>query len=144
MEVRCKFQFPSSGKVHPKICPIRIGIRLLRVSIPFKRESPSKENPGKEWRRENGGFNSLQAGKSIQRPRCTKSRQHPSQVSIPFKRESPSKVKGTSEESLKSLEFQFPSSGKVHPKSAFSDPVRLWLRTPKTKHELHNAFFRQK
>ena len=117
------FQFPSNGKVYPKFGRSRDRRHNpLRVSIPFKRESVSKETqsmrrrPGKDV----AGFNSLQTGKCIQSakatahnniakrlfqfpsngkvyPKITRVPRHQlhllSQVSIPFKRESVSKVK---------------------------------------------------
>ena len=38
-----KFQFPSNGKAYPKVYPERITINDKTVSIPFKRESGSKD-----------------------------------------------------------------------------------------------------
>ena len=38
-----KFQFPSNGKADPKVYPERITINDKTVSIPFKRESVSKD-----------------------------------------------------------------------------------------------------
>ena len=68
-----RFPFPSNGKAYPKLFLLgRKVLRMLRVSIPFKRESISK-GYHRELHRGNGG-----------------------RVSIPFKRESISKVSGNS------------------------------------------------
>ena len=87
------FQFPSNGKVYPKQ-EIGRGAGTVRVSIPFKRESVSKEGcpDQKRWR---GIW-----------------------VSIPFKRESVSKEELSHWPSIEGnvLMFQFPSNGKVYPK----------------------------
>ena len=87
------FQFPSNGKAYPKFAKTRWTYSRNTVSIPFKRESVSKE--------------------------CR--RRVPSQiwncVSIPFKRESVSKGHpGLSPDALP-VSFQFPSNGKAYPKS---------------------------
>ena len=110
------FQFPSNGKAYPKSAgEILKWLKLKKVSIPFKRESVSKDekvilvmetpigfNSLQTGKRIQSGestyrkhqlkrFNSLQTGKRIQRIRkerkCIKIRK----VSIPFKRESVSK-----------------------------------------------------
>ena len=39
------FQFPSNGKAYPKLPPALLTIAICSVSIPFKRESISKETP---------------------------------------------------------------------------------------------------
>ena len=66
------FQFPSNGKVHRKRFLVGLPSDVVRVSIPFKRESAS------------------------QAKNCVASYQTKSQVSIPFKRESASQgTKGT-------------------------------------------------
>ena len=68
---RSEFQFPSSGKADPKIVEkaSRKQIGIVSVSIPFKRESGSKES-----------------GEKVTSGDCNR------RVSIPFKRESGSKV----------------------------------------------------
>ena len=43
-----EFQFPSNGKVYPKARIANAQLATLYVSIPFKRESVSKA--GKRWR----------------------------------------------------------------------------------------------
>ena len=91
-----KFQFPSNGKAYPKYRRRNSEDEEEVVSIPFKRESLSKE--AQEFTKE----------AIIQF------------VSIPFKRESLSKgfcirdgfVAGD-------LLFQFPSNGKAYPKGKF-------------------------
>ena len=86
-----EFQFPSNGKAYPKPACCRNGTRRWWVSIPFKRESVSKDRfvkwvPSK-WR---SCFHSLQTGKSFRTIRISihimRKRE---KVSIPFKRESP-------------------------------------------------------
>ena len=135
------FQFPSSGKVHPNLEDFVVEVVDGGVSIPFKRESPSKrEYDTNGLIIGNESFNSLQAGKSIQtligeftkRGRIefqfpSSGKVHPNValtigcgikgfVSIPFKRESPSKLGITRPLLAKCISwFQFPSSGKVHP-----------------------------
>ena len=117
------FQFPSSGKADPKFRTTKIAKRIKRVSIPFKRESGSKVNTISP--RRSGcmrSFNSLQAGKRIQRW----SWKHISslatgRVSIPFKRESGSKVGRKVHQDRRSgkyFVFNSPSSGKADPKSS--------------------------
>ena len=108
------------------------------VSIPFKRESLSKDADNAMVLVQNNGFNSLQTGKPIQSTSADLSKvpymqfQFPSNgkaypksqlsgllakkwVSIPFKRESLSK-----ELAIKACKyinpFQFPSNGKAYPK----------------------------
>ena len=60
------FQFPSNGKAYPKLPEFANGLSPDIVSIPFKRESISKEsrNPSRNPTRPR--FNSLQTGKHIQ------------------------------------------------------------------------------
>ena len=159
------FQFPSNGKAYPKILmhvmetdtdlsfnSLQTGKRIQRVSIvwstrtlsvsiPFKRESVSKEFLQKEFRApdiesfnslqtgkriqrtllqhlrgEILGFNSLQTGKRIQREINTLESCQLQTVSIPFKRESVSKANGTPEFAPSKSVFQFPSNGKAYPK----------------------------
>ncbi len=123
--LKFQFQFPSSGKVYPK-CQIpsaekkrdlvwqricRVSIPFEReslskdavnvsskctswydVSIPFERESLSKERISHHSRNLQVCFNSLRAGKSIQRKKKMKAiRIFTALVSIPFERESLSK-----------------------------------------------------
>ena len=138
------FQFPSNGKAYPKVIVHKIkDDYFIYVSIPFKRESLSKEQSdyretlsrhrfnslqtGKPiqsppWFYPTGlaiwGFNSLQTGKPIQSGRGGRiySYSDGGTVSIPFKRESLSKAM---EEMLcftKIFLFQFPSNGKAYPK----------------------------
>ena len=115
-----KFQFPSNGKTYPKALNLFEKINPEpRVSIPFKRESLSKEctepptslseqlgfqfpsngkaYPKQQVCKESGQwpvcFNSLQTGKPIQSLACPTQPGENKNVSIPFKRESLSKVK---------------------------------------------------
>ena len=69
-------------------------IRRVKVSIPFKRESLSKER----------NLRSRFSGDKL------------NLVSIPFKRESLSKVEGTPKRKEQQEKFQFPSNGKAYPK----------------------------
>ena len=87
----CSFNSLQAGKSIQTSGLPQCSFQGLRVSIPFKRESPSKPIE-KE--------NIAPAGVG---------------VSIPFKRESPSKQHKPTKVQVQSLEFQFPSSGKVHP-----------------------------
>ena len=88
-----KFQFPSSGKVYPKV--ERYGpytVHFVCVSIPFERESISKAVVLTEfWNHTNLSFNSLRAGKYIQRRNQRQIGGSHGRVSIPFERESISK-----------------------------------------------------
>ena len=63
------FPFPSNGKAYPKRSENHEAWRKHgTVSIPFKRESISKEIGDKEWiANRSKSFNSLQTGKHIQR-----------------------------------------------------------------------------
>ena len=63
---RLKFQFPSSGKYHPKKVVAVVVLIGVLVSIPFKREIPSKEKGGIMTLGKEISFNSLQAGNTIQ------------------------------------------------------------------------------
>ena len=93
---RYLFQFPSNGKVYPK----------WRLPLCWERVMES--------------FNSLQTGKSIQRPGRTAPKQwRKRQVSIPFKRESLSKGWSHSKGVTSMAKFQFPSNGKVYPKCSW-------------------------
>ena len=87
------FQFPSNGKAYPKtyFCFRHTGIRQ-QVSIPFKRESVSKDVSA----------------------RIAKEKKATA-VSIPFKRESGSKVE-LAFYVVCDVWFQFPSNGKAYPK----------------------------
>ena len=113
------FQFPSNGKAYPKTSKsFPCGFLDLRVSIPFKRESISKE-VGKTVRltATGTGFNSLQTGKHIQSQIKVRGSGHNSQVSIPFKREKHiQSVVDWIVFSPGTLLFQFPSNGKAYPK----------------------------
>ena len=87
-----------------------------RVSIPFKRESLSKESETpEETSPESESFNSLQTGKPIQSYLST-TVSKPFVVSIPFKRESLSKVTIVTHRKFLRHRFQFPSNGKAYPK----------------------------
>ena len=115
------FQFPSNGKVYPKVMAHSTVMKML------------------------GSFNSLQTGKCIQRSYIVTVIAHFNQVSIPFKRESVSKaVFAASVEEryagfnslqtgkciqsrianlnfpINSISFNFPSNGKVYPKAGSS------------------------
>ena len=67
MKVR-EFQFPSNGKVYPKILiGLTLSVLTVDVSIPFKRESVSKDQEVKVTIvKIEESFNSLQTGKCIQ------------------------------------------------------------------------------
>ena len=84
-----EFQFPSNGKAYPKSFRTTQFRGLYFVSIPFKRESISKDHPNhNQGKHGDYRFNSLQTGKHIQR--CWHSAVAQSYwcgVSIPFKRE---------------------------------------------------------
>ena len=123
-EVR-KFQFPSSGKVHPNTGRVRRGFSTIYGFNSLQAGKSIQTNSlGEIYHYPDPSFNSLQAGKSIQtprlvplivkgrvsipfkrgspsKPRCLGLFQAPKKVSIPFKRESPSKQ--YSEEDLISL-----------------------------------------
>ena len=111
------------------------------VSIPFKRESISKGDGNTALRSQRkGGFNSLQTGKAYPK----------------FKR---------IQKMANSRKFQFPSNGKAYPKKPLKglwnnvicfnslqtgkhiqrapilSPVEPWLRTPKNKRELRRTIF---
>ena len=113
-----QFQFPSNGKVEPKSEKKTIG-RFGRywVSIPFKRESVAKDDLSKIYDGETYSFNSLQTGKWRQRLHQPISHAIRTGVSIPFKRESVAKVYMLVANVLAIVLFQFPSNGKVEPKS---------------------------
>ena len=107
------FQFPSNGKAYPKFCTEFTFYNIKNVSIPFKRESVSKECFVNSfdmcfW----FCFNSLQTGKRIQSNLCS-ILSGVRKVSIPFKRESVSKEKCRTlvVALLVVLLFQFPSNG---------------------------------
>ena len=88
----------------------------IRVSIPFKRESASKEFD-EQWHEDvEPSFNSLQTGKCIERGYCCCSPHHRHEVSIPFKRESASKVDITpsaANQLIVSIPFKRESASKV-------------------------------
>ena len=72
---------------------LEAALRQIKVSIPFKRESLSKEMLKSSGAVSRSSFNSLQTGKSIQRRSQLRNHKRNEQVSIPFKRESLSKGK---------------------------------------------------
>ena len=110
-----EFQFPSNGKVYPKLWLMaRLGFGSF-VSIPFKRESISKDYGTLSDNFLLPCFNSLQTGKYIQSYRDEVILDI-FNVSIPFKRESISKAEGSIAFSSLKPRFQFPSNGKVYPK----------------------------
>ena len=138
------FQFPSNGKAYPKlVTDVVLTLIALLVSIPFKRESLSKEKFKSIEFCIGFCFNSLQTGKPIQSMLVFRKVLMWTCVSIPFKRESLSKAQWmqklrqfTSPLSFNSLQtgkpiqsnrefkatvdndlFQFPSNGKAYPKS---------------------------
>ena len=139
------FQFPSNGKVYPKKKDeFRIPRRADHVSIPFKRESVSKDIGrsdafGRQMRvsipfkRESvskvGFVLMIGCGKSetvsipFKRESVSKGESYDTieecnRVSIPFKRESVSKVPKTLTTLTRPPKpFQFPSNGKVYPKT---------------------------
>ena len=91
------FQFPSNGKAYPKIIWTTQKLMITQDSIPFKRESLSKDC---RWQRRewtcHRRFNSLQTGKPIQRLLYGNHISYNKwPVSIPFKRESLSKAIGS-------------------------------------------------
>ena len=114
--------FPSNGKAYSQVSEVRIKT-LLSVSIPFKRESVSRESSISSEL--NNCFNSLQTGKRIY------SDETANKVSIPFKRESVSQVCAKFELTVWILEFQFPSNGKAYLKSptakmdSFSEEIQV-------------------
>ena len=137
------FQFPSNGKVYPKFNGLRRQYSTAppKVSIPFKRESVSKDPPiVVQLKPLAESFNSLQTGKCIQSsgefpPNLTTRESFNSLqtgkciqrteemlwairvlVSIPFKRESVSKEFRSKPINKEETMFQFPSNGKVYPK----------------------------
>ena len=152
------FQFPSNGKAYPKPLPnfptprfftlcfnsLQTGKRIQScnsnimvirmrhtVSIPFKRESVSKEDSALFHSvLKVQGFNSLQTGKRIQRHSLKDSGRSVSDcVSIPFKRESVSKGEKLKKvlKATATLKFQFPSNGKAYPKIATARSIRLTI-----------------
>ena len=92
---RNSFQFPSNGKVYPKFFSARpsVGCLCRRVSIPFKRESVSKDLKN-EINTVNGiMFQFPSNGKVYPKFPYFDVQHHPyAKVSIPFKRESVSKA----------------------------------------------------
>ena len=115
------FQFPSNGKVYPKLANPR-GIKgRSHVSIPFKRESVSKGIDDGGRVEINRGFQFPSNGKvypKVVATVATTATTNP-RVSIPFKRESVSKADcPTSCLTVSKEVFQFPSNGKVYPKSS--------------------------
>ena len=108
------FQFPSNGKVLSDLRFFTCKM-LIRVSIPFQRESPFGR--GTLWITHSPRicFNSLQTGKSF-RTKSSRWRWLTAiKVSIPFKRESPFGLSETRQTASQyhSPMFQFPSNGKV-------------------------------
>ena len=93
------FQFPSSGKGHSKT--------LIKVSRVHR----------------DSGFNSLQAGRGIQRGDLGILRGFHFLVSIPFKREGAFKAAETTMATMATKRFQFPSSGKGHSKRRLRSSV---------------------
>ena len=112
------FQFPSNGKPYPKTTE-QPAKRCLdsSVSIPFKRESISKEYKKERDARRKKSFNSLQTGNHIQRQMArtwkisTSKFQFPSNGK-PYPKELNNNVTGWCGLVL----FQFPSNGKPYPK----------------------------
>ena len=89
-----KFQFPSSGKGHSKEKEEDLIMFWWSVSIPFKREGAFKASWSNETARRSVCFNSLQAGRGIQRlVAISSSAMFTLTVSIPFKREGAFKVR---------------------------------------------------
>ena len=117
-----KFQFPSNGKVYPKIEKTR-SRQNSAYAIQFQFPSNGKVYPKSTSIRTvwlSNSFNSLQTGKCIQRIIMIRySITHI--VSIPFKRESVSKVKALDLHYKNAQLFQFPSNGKVYPKFCIYD-----------------------
>ena len=138
------FQFPSNGKA--RVNEIRAQLRQI-------------------WAK---SFNSLQTGRHVWTD-FLETNNHNTLVSIPFKREGTCEL-AKKDKGLNGVEkFQFPSNGKARvnhqtketkgtTKYRFNSlqtgrhvwtapilhPVGPWLRTPKTKRELREAFFAQK
>ena len=140
-----KFQFPSNGKVSPKHdkfrkkCRFSLGFNSLQTGKCLQR---GQTRSSRKWR--TTSFNSLQTGKCIQSTGQSVFCGEKRWVSIPFKRESVSKEENRTTtssamyvERFNSLQtgkciqsrgfvkfigavkaFQFPSNGKVSPKSA--------------------------
>ena len=141
------FQCLSNGKVHRKEIETPVpGCTVAFVSIPFKRESASKDKLGSLTTTPAGKVSipfkreSASKGRYSQTPRIRKvdwvsipfKRESASKVnfdfrnaidghhvSIPFKRESASKADAMIDfQHQHSFQFQFPSNGKVHRKNA--------------------------
>ena len=97
-DTRTSFQFPSNGKPYPKTTQSKIPSTSPRVSIPFKRETISKDI----------------SSTSVDRADI---------VSIPFKRETISKVGLPVGFTGSVFMFQFPSNGKPYPKDCLEIAV---------------------
>ena len=112
------FQFPSNGKADPKrnqAFSREAPSSLPSVSIPFKRESGSKENNSGNSGPSPNSFNSLQTGKRIQRRKDTKTL-----VSSFNSLQTGKRIQRKTKENCglypRTWLFQFPSNGKADPK----------------------------
>ena len=139
-----KFQFPSNGKVDSQLPGERCEtVQDNPVSIPFKRESGFTEVDPTNDIDDLETFQFPSNGKvDSQRVYDDAKKYLEKSVSIPFKRESGFTEVQKSREGINMLEFQFPSNGKVDSQRApVLIPVGPWLRTSKTKRELHGTIF---
>ena len=115
IEMTIEFQFPSSGKGCSKLeAPLgREVTKVVLVSIPFKREGVFKaKDKVNQYRADAKSFNSLQAGRGVQRMMLLIRCKRLTLVSIPFKREGVFKGVETEKRPPAVCKFQFPSSGK--------------------------------
>ena len=117
----------------------------IAVSIPFKRETSFKRGPKWVLPGTHDKFQFPSSGKLLSNKKI-RLWNLMGIVTLQF----PSSGKLLSNKKIRLwnlmgiVTFQFPSSGKLLSNPYFSDPVWPWLHTPKTKHELRDAFFRQK
>ena len=95
-----------------------IRLRKMSVSIPFKREGAWKVKMACLYKQHSTmSFNSLQTGRSMERPGRRNCFRKVITVSIPFKREGAWKVIAQTVNADIERMFQFPSNGKEHGKS---------------------------
>ena len=119
------FPFPSNGKAYPKreYGAYRGGAGQVVVSIPFQRESISKDLQRAMIMQGRLSFDSLPTGKHIQRLTTRRFPPRACNVSIPFQRESISKVGNILVRAINGVVFPFPSNGKAYPKNCFAPGV---------------------
>ena len=163
-----EFQFPSNGKAHLNLTRLCLCLKILKVSIPFKREGTSKPelltstfadmilfqfpSNGKahlnqsivNWK----SLSSVRVSIPFKREGTSKHQKDQCDggcgchVSIPFKREGTSKHGNNKIELEKgkivSIPFKREGTSKLTP---FSTQMGRGSKHPKTKHELRRAFF---